>query len=45
MLGFISQNESGIYKTPPKQTKITAESVFGTVKPDPKKKRCHENDL
>lgn len=45
MLGFISQNESGIYKKTPKQTKITAESAFGTVKSSPKEKRCHKNNL
>lgn len=45
MFGFVSQNESGIYKKNPKQTKISEESAFGRVKPSPKKKRWHKNNL
>lgn len=45
MFGFISQKRKWNVQKNPKHTKITAESAFGTVKPCPKKMRCHKNNL
>lgn len=43
-VGFHFSKRRWDMQKPPKQTKITAESAFGTVKPSPKKK-CFKSNL